>query len=79
MSDHDHAPADEDSREDEYVELVHLIGDGGWNPGDIVRTSKGVTWQFRETPYTSDFPEQEATSRSSTRWASRQSPISRLH
>jgi hypothetical protein len=78
MRAHDHTPADEDSRQDEYDELVHLIADGGWNPGDVVRTSKGVTWQFRVTPYTTDFPEQEATSRSSTRCAPRQSTIGQL-
>jgi hypothetical protein len=70
--------ADDDARADEYVELIQLIGDGGWHPGDIVRTATGVTWQFRETPYTTEFPEQEATSRSSARWAPRQSTISRL-
>jgi hypothetical protein len=70
--------ANEESRQDEYAELVHLIVDGGWNPGDIVRTSKGVRWKFRETPYTTDFPEQEATPRSSTRCAPQQSSIGRL-
>src|SRR5688500_3952362 len=69
--------ADEDSRQDEYAELVQLIVAGGWNPGDIVRTSKGVRWQFRETPYTTDFSEQEAASSSSTRCAPRQSTIGR--
>jgi hypothetical protein len=53
--------AAEDSRQDEYAELVHLIVDGGWHPGDIVRTSTGVTWQFRKIPYTTEFPEQETT------------------
>ena len=57
MSDHDPVAADEDFRGDEYAELWHRIVVGGWNPGDMFRTSKGVTWQFREIPYTSDFPE----------------------
>ncbi len=57
MSDHDKALADEESRDDEYAELWRRIVNGGWNPGDIFRTSKGVTWQFREDLYTSDFPE----------------------
>jgi hypothetical protein len=70
--------AAEESRQDEYAELVHLIVEGGWHPGDIVRTSRGATWQFRKIPYTADFPEQEATSRSSTRCAPRQSRIGRL-
>jgi hypothetical protein len=70
--------ADDDARADEYVELLQLIVAGGWHPGDSVRTARGVTWQFRETPSTTEFPEQEATSRSSARWAPRQSTISRL-
>ncbi len=57
MSDHDKAPANEESRDDEYAELWRRIVYGGWNPGDIFRTSKGVTWQFREDPYSSEFPE----------------------
>jgi hypothetical protein len=71
--------ADDDARADEYVELIQLIGDGGWHPGDSVRTATGVTWQFRETPYTTEFPEQEATSRSPARWAPRQASSSCLH
>ena len=57
MSDHDHVPAEEESRNDEYAELWRRIVTGGWHPGDIFRTSKGAMWKFRETPYTSDFPE----------------------
>ena len=48
---------EKEPRHDEYAELRRRIGDGGWNPGDIFCTSQGVTWQFRETPYTSDFPD----------------------
>ena len=55
---------EKEPRHDEYAELRRRIGDGGWNPGDIFCTSQGVTWQFRETPYTSDFP--EAPERTST-------------
>ena len=57
MSEHGTAPPGNDAADKEYDELLHLIVDAEWHPGDIVRTSKGVTWQFRETPYTSDFPE----------------------
>jgi hypothetical protein len=57
MSDRDLDPASVDSPTEEYEELVHLIVDGVWNPGDIVCTSDGVRWQFREDLYTSDFPE----------------------
>jgi hypothetical protein len=57
MRDYDHAPAEEDSRSDEYDELVQLIVHAPWHPGALVRTSKGSTWRFRETPYTSEFPE----------------------
>jgi hypothetical protein len=71
--------ADADAQADEYVELIQLIVAGGWHPGDIVRTATGVTWQFRETPCTTEFPEQQGTSRSSARWAPRQTSSSRLH
>ena len=57
MSEHGTAPPGNNAPEEEYDELLHLIVDAEWHPGDIVRTSKGVTWQFRKTPYTSDFPE----------------------
>ena len=57
MSEHGTAPSCNDAPDEEYDELLHLIVDAEWHPGDIVRTSKGVTWQFRKTPYTSDFPE----------------------
>lgn len=57
MNNHDHGPADEDSRNDEYAELWQQIVNGRWNPGDIFRSSTGVAWMFRVTPYTSDFPE----------------------
>ena len=56
MSEHGTAPPGNDALDKEYDELLHLIVDAEWHPGDIVRTSNGVTWQFRETPYTSDFP-----------------------
>ena len=55
MSEHGTASPGNDPR-DEYDELVQLIVNMEWHPGDIVRTSKGVTWQFRETPSTSDIP-----------------------
>ena len=57
MSDQDTVRANDHAPDDEYDELVRLIVDGGWTPGDIIRTSKGGTWQFRRVPYTSDFPE----------------------
>jgi hypothetical protein len=57
MSAHDTAPPGNDAPDDEYDELVQLIVAAEWHPGDIVRTSKGGRWQFRETPYTSDFSE----------------------
>jgi hypothetical protein len=57
MSDQDPIPAEEPAREDEYDELVPLIVAGRWHPGDLVRTATGTIWQFREVPYTSDFPE----------------------
>jgi hypothetical protein len=57
MGDRDTDLADADSPAAEYDELAHLIVDGAWNPGDIICTSLGVTWQFRTVPYTSDFPE----------------------
>jgi hypothetical protein len=56
MRDHDHTPADEDSRKNEYDELRRLIVEGQWNPGDIFRTSKGAIWQVRKAPYTAGFP-----------------------
>jgi len=56
-TDQDHTPTKEESRDDEYAELWRWIVDAGWNPGDIFCTSQGVAWQFRETPYTSEFPE----------------------
>jgi hypothetical protein len=40
-----------------HAALVQLIVAAEWHPGDIVRSTKGITWQFRKTPYTSDFPE----------------------
>ncbi|HEX5991333.1 MAG TPA: hypothetical protein VFY70_02100, partial [Thermomicrobiales bacterium] len=55
MSDHDHSLPEEKARTDEYAELWRRIGDGGWIPGDIFCTSQGVTRQFRETPYSSEF------------------------
>ena len=57
MSEQDQAPAAEDSRTDEYVELVQLIVHTPWHPGDTVRTATGATWQFRADPYTAEFPE----------------------
>lgn len=55
MGDRDHTPAAEKARADEYAELWQRIGDGGWIPGDKFCTSQGLTWQFRETPFTSEF------------------------
>ena len=60
MSDHAPAPAGGDALDDEYDELVHLIVETEWNPGDLVHTATGLTWQFRVTPYTSDFPDVSA-------------------
>ena len=57
MSEHGTASPGNDAPNEEYDELLHLIVDAEWHPGDIVRTTKGVRWRFRETPYTSDFPE----------------------
>jgi len=57
VSEHGTAPPGNDAPDEEYDELLQLIVDAEWHPGDIVRTSTGVSWQFRETPYTSDFPE----------------------
>jgi hypothetical protein len=59
MSEHEHVLANEESRNDEYDELVQLIVAVQWHPGDLIRTSKGVTWQFRPAPYTVDFPEED--------------------
>ena len=57
MSEHSTAPPGNDAPDEEYDELVDLIVNAEWHPGDIVRTTKGVRWRFRETPYTSEFPE----------------------
>ena len=57
MSNRDHTLAAEKARADEYAELWQRIVAGGWIPGDKFCTSQGVTWQFRETPYTSEFSE----------------------
>jgi hypothetical protein len=57
MSEHSTVPPDDDPPDEEYDELLQLIVAAKWRPGDIVRTTKGVTWQFRKMPYTSDFPE----------------------
>jgi hypothetical protein len=57
MSNHDHTPPEEEARDDEYAELWQRIVAEGWSPGDMFCTSQGVTWQFRETPYTSGFQE----------------------
>lgn len=46
---------EKEPRHDEYAELRRRMVDGGWNPGDIFCTSQGVTRQFRETPYSSEF------------------------
>jgi len=72
MSDRDLDPASVNSPTEEYEELVHLIVDGAWDPGDIVYTSDGVRWQFREDLYTSDFPEtmERHASRPATKAAS---------
>jgi hypothetical protein len=70
--------ANAESGQDEYVELAHLIMDGGWAPGDIVRTANGGTWQFRELPYTADISKPEAPSTIPMRTARRPSSISRL-
>jgi hypothetical protein len=57
MSGPDPALAEEEAPDDEYDELVQLIVYTEWQPGDTFRTAKGSTWQFRVTPYTSDFPD----------------------
>ena len=57
MSEHGTAPPGNNAPEEEYDELLHLIVDAEWHPGDIVHTSRGGRWQFRKTPYTSGFPE----------------------
>ena len=57
MSEHGTGSPDDDPSDEEYDELVRLIVAAQWHPGDTVRTTKGVTWQFRQMPYTSDFPE----------------------
>jgi hypothetical protein len=57
MSEHGTVPPSDDPPDEEYDELVQLIVAAEWHPGDIVRSTKGITWQFRKTPYTSDFPE----------------------
>ena len=57
MSEHGTAPPGNDAPDEEYDELLHLIVDAEWHPGDIVRTSKGGRWQFRKPSYTSDFPD----------------------
>ena len=72
MSNRDIDPANGDSPAAEYDELVHLIVDGTWNPGDIVCTSHGARWQFRKDLYTSDFSEtmERHASRPATKAAS---------
>jgi len=57
MSEQALASPEKEPRHDEYAELRGRIVAGGWISGDIFCTSQGVTWQFRETPYTSEFPE----------------------
>jgi hypothetical protein len=57
MSEHGTVPLGDDPPDEEYDELVRLIVAAEWHPGDIFRSTKGITWQFRKTPYTSDFPE----------------------
>jgi hypothetical protein len=57
MSEYGTAAPGNDAPDEEYDELLQLIVDAEWHPGDIVRTTKGVRWQFRKTPYTSDFPD----------------------
>ena len=57
MKDRHTDPADADTSASEYEELVQLIVDSAWNPGNTVRTSQGRIWQFRTVPYTSDFPQ----------------------
>jgi hypothetical protein len=57
MSGPDPALADEEAPDDEYDELVQLIVEAEWQPGDLVGTATGTIWQFRVTPYTSDFPD----------------------
>ena len=57
MSEHNRPPAAAEARDHEYVELVQLILQSTWRPGDLVRTAAGTIWQFRPVSYTSDFPE----------------------
>ncbi len=76
MSDQRAVPADEDPGDDEYGELVQLIVNAEWLPGDIVRTSKGATWQFRAAPYTSDFPMNDQHASETARKGAVRSPAS---
>jgi hypothetical protein len=79
----DTAPAPENALDDEYAELRRRITDGGWNPGDMFRTSTGTKWQFRTAPYTADFPgiyERQASGQANTdafrpRAAQRSAPL----
>jgi hypothetical protein len=75
MSDHDDTPPKEESRDDEYAELWRRIVDWGWNPGDIFCTSQGVTWQFRETPYTLGFQRGAGTARVGTEACGSRPPL----
>jgi hypothetical protein len=52
-----YAPADQDARDDEYAELVQLIVQRTWRPGELVRTATGRISQFRATPHTAGFPD----------------------
>jgi hypothetical protein len=64
MSEQARISPEKEPRDAEYAELRRRIIAGGWTSGDSFCTSQGVTWQFRETPYTSDFP--QAPERTST-------------
>ena len=47
---------DADPMDDEYYDLLRQISDAGWTVGSIYASTEGVTRQFREGPYESDFP-----------------------
>jgi hypothetical protein len=57
MSEQARISPEKEPRDAEYAELRRRIVAGGWASGDSFCTSQGVTWQFRETPYTSGFQE----------------------
>jgi hypothetical protein len=58
MSEHTPTPAAAEARHREYVELVQVILQRTWRPGELVRTAAGTIWQFRPVASTSDVPEE---------------------